>query len=168
LTSAPASTPTHTPTHTPTQTPKSTPTPTLTTTPTATDAVPATATATSTPTLTYTPTPTETLCENVCIDWVEYDPEGDELEGEYAVIVNYGSSNQDMTGWTLGDPDHSYDFPDGFELESNAEVWVWTTSGTDTEEDLYWGRSEPVWDDEGDTAYLRDDEGSLVDSTSWP
>ena len=104
----------------------------------------------------------------MCIDWVDYDPGGDGLEDEYALIVNDGEDDQDMTGWTLRDSDgHSYSFPAGFELESLGEVWVWTMSGADTNEDLYWGRSEPVWDDDGDTAYLQDDSDTLVDCVSW-
>ena len=90
------------------------------------------------------------------------------MEGEWVLIANDGEGDQDMTGWKLSDDDdHFYFFPEGFILESETEVYVWTRSGTDTDTDLYWGRSDPVWGNDGDTAYLEDDEGTLVDAWSW-
>lgn len=108
---------------------------------------------------------------DVCIWDVEYDPPGNELEGEYVVIINDGLDDQDMTGWKLCDQlNHCYPFPDGFELESESEVWVWTggDTETDTDTDLYWRRTDPVWGNDGDTAYLMDDQWALMDCWSWP
>ncbi|HET91357.1 MAG TPA: lamin tail domain-containing protein [Chloroflexi bacterium] len=73
-----------------------------------------------------------------------------------------------MTGWTLADEnDNTYNFPDNFILRREHEVRVWTASGVDTTTDLHWGRSSGVWSSKGDTAFLRDPEGELVDSFTW-
>ena len=106
----------------------------------------------------------------VVISYVNYNPPGNDLEGEgeYVVIENIGISDVDMTGWQLRDAaDHTYTFPNGFVLKAGAEVRVHTGSGTDTETDLYWGRRQAVWNNNGDTAYLYDAEGNLVDKCSW-
>ena len=39
---------------------------------------------------------------------------------------------------------------------------VHTGSDTNTETDIYWGQSNPVWNNDGDTVILRDDDGQLV------
>jgi hypothetical protein len=105
----------------------------------------------------------------VRIDHVEWDPPGDEYEGEYVQIENRGPGAQDMTGWTLSDEsNHVYDFPDGFSLAGAAWVRVWTMAGTNTQSYLYWGRDDPVWGNDGDTAFLQDDRGNVVDFLTWP
>ena len=103
------------------------------------------------------------------IDHVEWNPPGDEYEGEYVLIENRGPGAQDMTGWILSDEDdHNYDFPSGFILAGGVNVSVWTREGHDTQTNLYWGRSDPVWGNDGDTAYLWDDTETLIDFLTWP
>ena len=148
---------------TPTTTPSVMPTPTetLAASPTPTH----TAQPTSTPTDTPTPTP---LPSDVRITHVEYNPLADPLVDEYVMIENRGFGSQDMTGWTLSDDNwNTYFFPPGFVLPGGESVLVWTTSGTDTDERLYWGRDDPVWGNQNDTAYLRDNRAAVVDSVSW-
>ncbi len=73
-----------------------------------------------------------------------------------------------MTGWTLEDfLGHTYYFPDGFVLPSETSVRVWTRSGTNTSDELFWGRDSAVLGNEGDTAYLRDSGGTEIDSFGW-
>jgi hypothetical protein len=99
---------------------------------------------------------------------VEWNPSGADLDGEYVLIKNYGIGSQNMSGWTLSDDSyHSYTFPDGFILPGGSSVHVWTKSGVDTGTDLYWGRSSAVWANEGDTAFLTDNAGTVIDSVSW-
>ena len=89
------------------------------------------------------------------------------MEGEYVRIENLGGSAAQMTGWTLSDAAaHTFTFP-AFTLDAGATVNVWTKSGTDTATDLYWGSGAAIWNNTGDTAYLRDDQGSLVDTHSY-
>jgi hypothetical protein len=174
----PASTDTPTPVPTPAGTPRSTPTvpplaptPTWTPppTPTPTDTPQPTPTSTGAPTPTPTDTPTPTpLPSDLHIAHVEYSPTGDALADEYVLIENQGAGSQDMTGWTLSDDQwNTYFFPHGFVLAGESRVIVWTAGGTDTGTDLYWGRSDPVWGNQSDTAYLRDNTAVVVDSLGW-
>lgn len=141
------------------------PTPTATTTasPTPTTTVSPTATATSTPTT--TPPAGTTNVEIVSID---YNPPGEDLAGEYVLLRNTGTSAANMTGWTLRDlANNSYTFP-AFSLATGAEVRLWTRGGTNDNSNLYWGRTQAVWNNDGDTAILRDAGGSEVDRFSYP
>ena len=90
------------------------------------------------------------------------------MEGEYVLIENRGAGSQDMTCWALYDEQsHAYFFPANFILAGGASVHVWTKSGTDTATELYWGLDDPVWGNQGDTAYLRDNTGAVIDSLAW-
>jgi hypothetical protein len=114
------------------------------------------------PPVSPTPSPPD-----VRIRYVEYDPEGPDREGEFVLIENLGGSAQDVTGWTLEDEaHHSYRFRP-FSLEAGAGVRVWTGEGDDSQTDLYWGCGQGIWTNEGDTAYLRDDQGRLIDEYSY-
>lgn len=145
---------TPTPTSTPTGTITITATPTRT--PTITGTLP-----TSTPTRTMTPT--ATLVPGVFIVDIEYAPTTHPLN-EYVTIRNQFKKFIPMEGWTLRDDNKNvFTFP-RYTLTDFASVKVWTKSGVIDPENLYWGRTDPVWNDHGDCAYLRDEEGDLVDS----
>ncbi len=116
-----------------------------------------------------TSTPTEPATDGgtaLAVATIHADAEGDERENlndEYVVFENTGSSSVDLSGWELADAaDHTYTFPDGTELGPGEQLTVYTGSGTDTETELYWGQSSPVWNNAGDTVILRDDEGTIV------
>ena len=99
---------------------------------------------------------------DVRIVYIEYDPPGDDVQGEYVTIENVGVSSTNLTGWTLRDEaNHTFTFP-SFSLGSGATVNVWTKAGTDTATDVYWGRGSAVWNNTGDCAYLSDETGALV------
>ncbi|ABY36158.1 MAG TPA: hypothetical protein DEF43_20020 [Chloroflexus aurantiacus] len=100
---------------------------------------------------------------NVSITYIEYDPPGNDLEGEFVVITNASHETVDLTGWTLVDEGnkHTYTFP-AFTLAGGAEVKLWTKSGTDDAANLYWGARRPIWNNTGDSAILRDANGNLV------
>jgi hypothetical protein len=97
------------------------------------------------------------------------------LDNEYVSIENQGLGDQEMTKWTLSDrsdqtylsSDHTYHFLPGYTVHAGQVITVWTKSGTSTGTDLYWGREDgEVWGQD-DTAYLRDDIGTVVDFFSW-
>lgn len=124
----------------------------------------ATATPTNTPSATPTVTPTPT--PGVFISDIVYDPT--EPLDEYIEIENTGNNSVDMDGWWIKVDSNGarYDFED-FTLGGDKSVRVWTKVGTDSATNLYWGRTEDVWDDDSDAAYLRDDEGDIVDSFDY-
>jgi hypothetical protein len=82
-------------------------------------------------------------------------------------IRNPGGLPVTMTGWTLRDiTNHVYTFPP-FTLAAGASVRVWTNSGKDTSTNLYWGSSAAIWNNTGDTAYLRNAQGTLIDEYTY-
>ncbi|WP_322496830.1 lamin tail domain-containing protein, partial [Chloroflexus sp.] len=110
-----------------------------------------------------TPTNVSITPTNVSITYIEYNPPGDDLEGEFVVITNASYEPIDLTGWTLIDEGakHSYTFP-AFTLVGGAEVKLWTKPGVNDANNLYWGLRRPVWNNTGDTAILRDANGNLI------
>lgn len=68
-----------------------------------------------------------------------------------------------MNGWTLKNDDSGDTFTfSGFTLNAGATVRVWTTSGSNSASNLYWGQNQPVWDNGGDCATLRNNQGQVV------
>lgn len=107
------------------------------------------------------PLPTATPTPNVKITYIEYDPAGDDVQGEYVKIENQGGASQTLTGWSLSDrANNNYTFPP-FILESGQWVLIWTKAGTNDAQNLYWGRNQAVWNNDGDCAYLKDNMGGL-------
>lgn len=147
-----------------TPTPSQTPTPTGTITITATPTITHTITGTlPTATQTRTPTPTATLVPGVFIVSIEYAPLTNPLD-EYVTVRNHYNKFIPMQGWTLRDDNKNvFTFP-LYTLVNYASVKVWTKAGIIDPENLYWGRNDPVWNDHGDCAYLRDEKGKLIDS----
>ncbi len=115
-----------------------------------------------TPTLTRTPTPTRTATPTrtepppvIQIAFIDFWPGLDEVQYEYVRIENHGAGPTTLTNWSLCDAQNNcYVFP-SFTLGVSAKVWVRTGTGVNDVDDLYWGRSDPVWDNSGDTATLR-------------
>jgi len=103
----------------------------------------------------------------VRITSIAYDPP--DTIGEYVEIANEDDIRPAvMTGWTLRDlAGNTYTFP-AFTLPAGATVKVWTGAGTDDAANLYWGRGQPVWNNGGDTAILRDEQGAEVSQYTYP
>jgi hypothetical protein len=98
----------------------------------------------------------------VRITYIEYNLPPDDWSSEYVKIEDFAASFVDMTGWTLSDTANNvFTFP-SFALNPRAYVRVWTKGGSNTATDLYWGRSQPVWNNDHDCAYLRNTQGQQV------
>jgi micrococcal nuclease len=84
--------------------------------------------------------------------------------GEWVEFSNQGAQPIDMSGYTLKDEaNHIYEFR-AFTLRPNQRARLYSGNGQDTETRLYWGLgSDTVWNNGGDSAYLRDADGALVD-----
>ena len=106
----------------------------------------------------------------VVISDIRFDADGDDndnLNDEWVRITNESDGRADLTGWVLKDESasHRYRFSDGFGLDSGATVTVRTGCGTDTVTDVHWCTSgSAVWNNSGDTAFLLDAAGNIVDS----
>ena len=104
---------------------------------------------------------------NVQFASILYNPDGNDVEGEYVVIKNSGNVTAVMTNWTLQDEvGTTYTFPT-FTLPAVGSVKVWVKSGTDTTTDLFWGSGSAIWNNAGDVATLQDSDGLVIDTCSY-
>lgn len=116
---------------------------------------------TPTPIPTATPTPAVVRFMKIV-----YNPAGDDVVGELVQLHNTGTA-VNITGWKITDDGVAkYTFP-SFTLNTGATVTVWTRSGTDTKTDLFWGRAQPIWNNEGDKATLTNSNGTIVATCSY-
>ncbi|MDI1456492.1 lamin tail domain-containing protein [Streptomyces sp. NPDC003388] len=109
----------------------------------------------------------------VYISKVQYDSPGRDdrsnrsLNQEWVDITNSTRRTVNLDGWTLKDEDgHTYTFRH-VRLDGRATVRVHTGVGRDTRRDLFQDRRAYVWNNDHDTATLRNDRGRFVDDASW-
>lgn len=96
---------------------------------------------------------------------IQYEPpfEGTRLNREFVVIKNTGNARVILTDWTLRNTSGDvFTFPI-FRLRSGARVTIHTGRGNDDRKDLFWDAGEYIWNSDGDTATLRDDDGDRRD-----
>ncbi len=99
-------------------------------------------------------------------------PTNAQLNQEYIVIRNGGSTAVSMGGWTLRDlarpttPSHVFRFPT-FRLGAGRSVRIHTGRGSNSSTDLYWGLTYFVWGDDSDTATLKNSAGTTESTCAW-
>jgi competence protein ComEC len=107
----------------------------------------------------------------ISIPQIRYDAPGNDhenLNGEYVVFKNNTNRTVSMGGWTVRDEaNHRYVFPKGFKLGAGKTVKLYTGSGRNTAARLYWGSKRAIWNNDGDTAFLRNAKGQLVVKRSY-
>ena len=101
---------------------------------------------------------------NLTIDYIEYDPEGSEADGEYVVLTNHESYNVSMVGWFLQDEAAQTAYEFNFTISNNTSIRIYTGDGTDNSTTLYWGWHQGIWNNSGDFAIIQDENGYMVDS----
>lgn len=102
---------------------------------------------------------------------IEADAPGDDREnpnGEWIEIANQGDQSIQMEGYTLKDEaNHIYTFGD-FAVAPGATFRLFSGQGQNSTAELYWGLvGESVWNNGGDAAFLRDAQGSLIDTFAY-
>jgi len=81
------------------------------------------------------------------------------LSAEWVVVTYKGDDQINLANWELRDEDKNlFIFPQLI-LHQNGAVQIHTASGTNTVIDLYWGKSDPVWQS-GEEAQLFDSSGN--------
>ncbi|MCD2202844.1 lamin tail domain-containing protein [Halobacterium sp. KA-6] len=96
-------------------------------------------------------------------------PDGDAFADEFVAFTNDGDAPLDMSGYVVSDESgREFRVPDGFTLDAGQEVRLHTGDGERTDTDLYWGASQPVWNDDGDTILVRDADGNTVLEYAYP
>lgn len=89
------------------------------------------------------------------------------LPDERVVIRHAGEGELSMLGWRLeSGSGASYTFPQ-LTLFKDGAVSVYTRAGSNNVVELYWGRTEPVWQ-VGETVLLYDPEGNVRDTYRVP
>jgi hypothetical protein len=104
---------------------------------------------------------------------IYYDSPGDDTgsntsrNGEWVQIKNRCSKAKSLSGWTLRDAaGHVYRFGT-YKLAGASAVKVHTGKGTNTARNRYWGSSYYIWNNDGDTAKLKNGSGTLIDSCRY-
>ena len=95
--------------------------------------------------------------------------DGANLNGEWVRFTNAGAEAIDLDGWEVADESSSnrYTFSD-LRLEPDAEVTLFSGCGPDDDTNRYWCVSgSAVWNNSGDTVFLRDRNGNIVASLSY-
>jgi LysM repeat protein len=90
-----------------------------------------------------------------------------ELTSERVFLTRTGDGELNLAGWKLEDEDGNiFVFPQ-LALYKDGAVNVWTTSGSATVVDLYWGIGSSVWVS-GETVTLRDARGKVQTTYTIP
>ena len=101
---------------------------------------------------------------NLTIDYIEYDPEGEEADGEYLVLTNQENYNISLVGWYLQDEAAQTAYEFNFTIMNNTSIRIYTGLGTDNETTLFWGWHQGIWNNSGDFAIIQDQNGYMVDN----
>lgn len=90
------------------------------------------------------------------------------LNAEYVRLTNKRSTVINLKGWYVRDKaGYTYKFYNDYRVAAGNSIIIHTGKGTDYGTHRYWGRSWYVWNNTGDTAYLRNPSGTLIDSCTW-
>jgi len=100
-----------------------------------------------------------TISPNIEIINIHYNGNSDiNHADEYVEVKNEGSLAQTFNTWTLADSsDHIFTFPTSFTLQSGESTRIYNNMG-----DLNFGNDYAIWNDNGDTAYLRGANNALI------
>ncbi|MFC1717443.1 thermonuclease family protein [Candidatus Poribacteria bacterium] len=101
---------------------------------------------------------------------INYDAQGNDRENlndEWVIVANNTDASVNMAGFTLSDSsDHVFTFGNLI-LSAGRSITVFSGRGMDGPISLYWNSSVPVWNNDEDTAYLKDADGTLIDEYSY-
>ena len=103
----------------------------------------------------------------VRIKRVNYNAKGkdeENLNGEYVVLRNTSRESVNLSNFRIKDESHNvFIFPEGSYIDGEEEVVVYTGKGLTGNNRFYWNHGTPVWNNDHDTVYLIDADGSIVD-----
>ena len=90
------------------------------------------------------------------------------LQAEWISLVNTGAKPVSLKGYTIRDKqNHVYKFGAVKIAAKGGRVWLRTGKGKATATTVYWGSGNYIWNNTGDTAYLRNAAGKTVDTCTW-
>jgi hypothetical protein len=140
-------------------------------TPMPTNTPPATNTPGATPTNTVPPVP------DLKINFILYNPPGNDPPGEYIELKNFGTAPQNIMGWIVTNIDgfdaggnekvlHNFTFP-SYEVPPGGIVRLWTRVGINAPPNFYWNQQNEVWQNDGDIATLFNEFVQVVDICTY-
>ncbi|MFI0894917.1 lamin tail domain-containing protein [Streptomyces sp. NPDC020983] len=89
------------------------------------------------------------------------------LNAEYVQIKNTTTRNVSLRGWSVTDASaHKYTFP-AFTLGAGKTVTIHTGKGTNTAANRYWGSGNYIWNNDRDTATLKNFVGTRIGACSY-
>jgi len=90
--------------------------------------------------------------------------DNDNLNDEWVTFTNTGTDPIDLSGWQVADESSSHRYSFGaLTLAAGAAVTLYTGCGSDTDTERYWCNEDgAVWNNTGDTVFLRDGSGNNV------
>ncbi|TDO40365.1 lamin tail domain-containing protein [Paractinoplanes brasiliensis] len=107
---------------------------------------------------------------------IQYDAPGTDtgsngsLNTEWVKLTNKTKAAINLNGWTVRDQQNIvYKFP-SVSLGAGKSIFVLSGKGTNTTTHRYWGRAGVkgyVWNNGGETAYLRNAANTTIDSCTW-
>lgn len=90
------------------------------------------------------------------------------LNAEYIRLKNTRSYTKNLKGYTVSDKSgHKYTFTTNYYLAAGDSVYLHTGKGTNTAHNRYWGLAWYIWNNTGDSAYVRNSSGTLIDSCTY-
>jgi hypothetical protein len=91
------------------------------------------------------------------------------LNAEWVSLINTGSKAVNLKGYTIRDKaGHVYTIRDNVTIAAKGgRFWLKTGKAGATARTRYWGSGNYIWNNDGDTAYLRKPNGTTVDTCSW-
>jgi hypothetical protein len=118
--------------------------------------------------------PAEAATPTLRFHGAQYDSPGTDnrsaasLDNEWISLINSGSKAVNLKSYTIRDAqNHVYTFGNVTIAAKGGRLWLHTGKGTNTTKNRYWGSGNYVWNNTGDTAYLRNAGGKAVDSCTW-
>lgn len=86
---------------------------------------------------------------------------------EWVKLHNTSSASINLVHWTLRDKaGHVFVFG-SYTIRPHGYVTIHTGHGAGTQADRYWNHSWYIWNNTGDTAILRNQDGTTIDSCSY-
>jgi hypothetical protein len=87
---------------------------------------------------------------------------------EFIVLKNECSDSCSLEGWMIEDAQATKFFFAGYDLEAQSSVRITTGKGANSSSNLFWERCIGIWNNAGDTVFLRDKENNLILQYSYP
>ena len=97
-----------------------------------------------------------------------FNPMGeDNPSDEYVCLHNEDDDKVQLTGWLLRDSHRDIQVLPDFALETQHSIRVHPGIGVNSLNDLFGSKRTPVWNNNGDSVFLVDNDGQEIDSKSY-